>query len=201
MKILVLGANGRTGIHVVARALERGHEVAALVRHPGQLDAAQGVRIVVGDALSAADLSPLVGWADVAVSTLRHDRQANHDVIDAGAAAFLAAAENGPKPRYIVVSQALLFATTNPLILLLRRLLRSAVTDSRKMEKRLQKSGAAYTVVRAPRLKDGGAAKGYRTLIGSRPDGGMSMERTDLASFLVSEAEGSAHVRCVVGIV
>ena len=39
MKIAVLGATGPSGLQVVEEALERGHEVTALVRNPDKLTA------------------------------------------------------------------------------------------------------------------------------------------------------------------
>ncbi len=38
MLITVFGANGKTGRHVVEQALERGHQVYAVVRDPASLD-------------------------------------------------------------------------------------------------------------------------------------------------------------------
>lgn len=38
MQILILGATGRTGIQVILQALQRGHNVTALVRTPSALD-------------------------------------------------------------------------------------------------------------------------------------------------------------------
>ena len=37
MKILLLGATGRTGRHIIAEALRRGHEISAIVRDPEKL--------------------------------------------------------------------------------------------------------------------------------------------------------------------
>jgi len=37
MKIAVLGATGPSGIQVVKEALERGHEVTAIVRNPDKM--------------------------------------------------------------------------------------------------------------------------------------------------------------------
>ena len=37
MKILVLGATGRTGKHVIEEALKKGHKIVAVARDPGKL--------------------------------------------------------------------------------------------------------------------------------------------------------------------
>lgn len=37
MKIVVLGATGQTGQHLVNQALQQGHSVTAVVRNPGKM--------------------------------------------------------------------------------------------------------------------------------------------------------------------
>jgi putative NADH-flavin reductase len=52
LKVLVLGATGSVGRLVVEKALRRGHEVTALIRHPEKVGAAASrVTIIEGDAL------------------------------------------------------------------------------------------------------------------------------------------------------
>ncbi len=38
MKLLILGASGRTGQHLVQQAMSAGHQVTALVRNPQKLE-------------------------------------------------------------------------------------------------------------------------------------------------------------------
>ena len=44
MRILVFGATGPLGRHVVDRALSAGHQVTAFVRTPGRLDPRPGLQ-------------------------------------------------------------------------------------------------------------------------------------------------------------
>jgi len=37
MKILLLGATGRTGMHIIEEALKRGHKISAIARDPEKL--------------------------------------------------------------------------------------------------------------------------------------------------------------------
>ena len=37
MKILLLGATGRTGKHIIEEAIKRGHEISAIARDPEKL--------------------------------------------------------------------------------------------------------------------------------------------------------------------
>lgn len=57
MHFLLLGANGRTGQHVVSRLLSQGHTAVALVRKPESLAPRPGLTIVAGSPLSKDDVS------------------------------------------------------------------------------------------------------------------------------------------------
>ena len=71
MKIVVFGATGHVGQHVVAEALRRGHEVVGVVRDP---DAVQSpdkrVGLVKGDATKADDVARTARGADAVVSAI-----------------------------------------------------------------------------------------------------------------------------------
>lgn len=56
MRVLVLGANGRTGSLVLSEALSRNHTITALVRRPDALFAQPNVSIQTGTPLSRSDI-------------------------------------------------------------------------------------------------------------------------------------------------
>ena len=69
-KILVLGATGGTGRLIVSQALERGHEVTALVRSPEKASKLNGARLVVGDVRDEKALREALKGQDAVVSAL-----------------------------------------------------------------------------------------------------------------------------------
>lgn len=72
MRIAVFGAGGKVGRRVVAEALDRGHEVTALLRNPGRraaLPAAVTARF--GDATMAGDVAELSIGQDLVISATR----------------------------------------------------------------------------------------------------------------------------------
>jgi putative NADH-flavin reductase len=74
MKIAVIGASGRSGQAFVRLALEAGHAVTAGVRGPHTLGSHPSLKVVICDALVAADLKNLVTGQDAVVSLLGHVR-------------------------------------------------------------------------------------------------------------------------------
>lgn len=69
MKIAVVAASGRIGSRIVNEALDRGHEVRAVVRHPEKITL-QNPRLTVaqGDALDAKSLADAIRGAEVVIS-------------------------------------------------------------------------------------------------------------------------------------
>ncbi|HXG20319.1 MAG TPA: NAD(P)H-binding protein [Methylomirabilota bacterium] len=69
MHILVIGATGVLGRHVVPRLIERGHTVRAVARKPEQAAQLQriGVEATLGDILDATSLNPAAVSCDVAL--------------------------------------------------------------------------------------------------------------------------------------
>lgn len=57
MRILLLGANGRTGSLVISEALSRSHSITALVRRPDALSPQANLSIVTGTPTSQSDVS------------------------------------------------------------------------------------------------------------------------------------------------
>ncbi|HNO89411.1 MAG TPA: NAD(P)H-binding protein, partial [Rhodocyclaceae bacterium] len=47
-KILIIGGSGRTGLHLLEQAAQRGHTVRALVRRPEAVQAPPGVELIKG---------------------------------------------------------------------------------------------------------------------------------------------------------
>ena len=74
MKVLVLGANGRVGAHVVKRALEKGHKVTAFVRHSESVSLLHAnLTVVQGDAMHQQDIAKHMAGQEAVISCLSSD--------------------------------------------------------------------------------------------------------------------------------
>ena len=71
MKLIVFGATGGTGQHLVKQALAQGHMVTAFVRNPAKFGVSHpGLRIVQGDVLDAASVEQAVSGHDAVLAAL-----------------------------------------------------------------------------------------------------------------------------------
>ncbi len=91
MKVLVIGAAGKSGDALVDEALAAGHTVTAFVRGAAQYKKAN-VRVVVGDVLDAAAVDVAVAGQDAVIDALggktpwkvtTMETSAAHNIVDA----------------------------------------------------------------------------------------------------------------------
>lgn len=72
LNILVYGATGRVGFHVVDEGLRRGHHVTAVSRDPSRINVQHpNLRAVQGDLLDSASIAKLAGNQDVIIVSVR----------------------------------------------------------------------------------------------------------------------------------
>jgi putative NADH-flavin reductase len=201
MRLLVLGATGGIGKHLLEYATARGHEVTAFARSPQKIALKSGrLRTVSGDLLNADQLAEVLPGHDAVLSafgpsTLRRVRTRGQfgEVLSK-------ALERSGVRRALVVSSALLFREQNALGNLLRAtLFRNLIPDMTAMEAALERNGFEWTMVRPPRLTNGPLTQNYSVADGRLPKG-MIISRACVADFMVKEAERPAHVRQIVGL-
>lgn len=204
MRVLVCGATGRTGHELVRVALERGHEVTALVRD-ARSDLAQSdrLRIAYGDVLVRGTLPPAVDGAD-AVLWAVGSRSAKEPDVQGPGMANLAATMHTAGVRRIV---ALSFSGVGDRrgVPWWRRLFggsaRAAMADDlRHMEVTLRQSGLDWTIVRAAKLLDGPARGGCRVGPGFSLPGSTGVARADVAEVMLDQLESDVDVGHAVAV-
>jgi putative NADH-flavin reductase len=145
MRILVIGATGRTGLHVLEQGLRRGHAITAFTRHPETLKAVQGLKTIVhGDAFNLDDVRKALQEQDAVISAIGGS--------DIAFNLIKAMPEAGVR-RLVMTSSRSVVATRPQLAVTLAWLfLREFYADHARAEGMLQVSGLDWTIVRATML-------------------------------------------------
>ncbi|GLY86778.1 NAD(P)-dependent oxidoreductase [Actinoallomurus iriomotensis] len=104
MRITVFGAAGDTGSRVVTEALDRGHEVTAVVRRPGHHH--DGAEVRMGDAGDAGDVARLSAGQDVVISATRPAPGREHELAATAEALLTGVARTDPAARLLIVGGA-----------------------------------------------------------------------------------------------
>lgn len=203
MKLVVLGANGRTGSQVVSQALEAGAEVIAAVRSEDKRPALKHERlhVAVGDPCDPEFLIAAFDRQDAVISTLggkNPSRRANTVFYHSASAIVEAAAYTGLN-KVLVTSTALLFPPQSLLDHLLVMMAANVVRSARRMEANLSEGRFDLAIARCGWLNDDDE-HAYRALENGLPDKGTSISRMALARFLVDTVMGDMPGQHVYGV-
>lgn len=202
MRIMVLGATGSVGTHVLDQALVRGYEVVAPVRRPDALLDRPGLRIVPMNlaTATAAELGALLHGVDAVICTLGLRRRSDEGLLAAVGRLLTAAMPDAGVSRLVVLSAAPVASMTSPVSPrrvqsagddLLARLsnpllgLAFGASDLLALESLLWASSLQWTIVRPPRLVDGGSDV-VRTARDANVRGGHRIGRAGLAGLLLA---------------
>jgi putative NADH-flavin reductase len=203
LKILLLGANGRTGRAFLDRASRAGDTVTAVVRAADRLADVRHPRVTVrvGSPCDPSVLVPLLPGHDVVVSVLgpRWPSKNAAAIYPDSAAAIVEAMQRSSVDRLLVTSSALLFPDDGFFVSALRWLVPNVVEGARRMEEHIRASNLDWTIARTSFLNDRSNTD-CRVAAGSLPEAGGAVSRTAVARFLHSEAHEPTHQRRVVGL-
>lgn len=213
MKILVLGATGRTGKLVVAEAIKRGHKVSAIARDPEKLKDFK-IDITQGTPYDYATVEKALVGCEAVINTLNVSRKTDNpwaplaspqDLISKSAANAVAAMKKAGIKRFVAMSTMGAGRSWKSAPGFLRFLvsmsnIKYAFWDHGKQEEILENSGLDYTICRAPiltnKLNAGGA---IATPEGKNP-AGMTISRASAAVFFVKIIENREHIRETINI-
>jgi len=202
-KLLVLGANGRTGRQLIRRALDAGVTVTALVRSHSRLADIAHPRLSVraGDPCDPRVLEGVLPGHDAVVSVLgpRRPWRSATAVYPRSAAAVVAAMEQSGVKRLVVTSSALLFPRIGFVGRCLRWVVRRLVADARRMEDQIRTSRLDWTIARTSFLNDADDPH-CRIGVEELPNGGRAVSRVAVSAYLLAAARSSRHRRQVVGL-
>jgi putative NADH-flavin reductase len=186
VRLLVLGAAGRTGRLVVEQALAAGHTVTAFARDPAKLQLSdERLSIANGDARYVNDLVAALKGQDAVISTIGGGER---KLIATTTKSLVEAMKESRVRRAVIMSTFLATPNFKPtgMMRLFPRLVRGIAKDDLAGVKLLEGSGLDWTIVYATLLKNKPKA-GYRPVGSDEPVTGKNhVNRADVAECLLA---------------
>jgi putative NADH-flavin reductase len=204
VKLLVLGATGRTGVSFVKKALDQGHEVTAFVRGAGS-NVDPRAQIVSGDVTDAAVIAEAARGHDAIISTLgpKSVRETPTLITDT-VRAVIASANTSGVDRFVGVSA---FGVGDSLAkasflagLIFRTALRAKYADKATSDALLAASDLKWTLGYPGALNDRDASQYTATVLDDvrRLPIFPSTSRANVADFLLRSALEGTFIRQIV---
>jgi putative NADH-flavin reductase len=202
MNILVFGASGATGLHLVNQALGQHHRVTAFVRDPAKLPVQHPLLTVVqGNVEDKGAVEQVVKGHDAVLSVLGANSPFTYDeAVVHGMAHIIAAMQTAGVKRLVYLSfvgvkesrkdAGFFIGYIAPVIL------RTEIKGHEAREQLIKASALQWTIVRAPKLTHDAATAHYRhgTTIRS---GSLvtAIGRADVAGFMLQQLTDTSYMR------
>lgn len=204
MNILILGATGRTGSHILKSALDDNHHVTALVREMDKVQAEDSnLKVVEGNVLSRHDVRKAIEGMDLVISALGTD---GSTTLSESIPIIIGAMEEAGIKRIITIGTAgILNSRTEPGKLRYqsnesKRRTTRAAEEHHKVCELLEKSDLDWTIVCPTYLPDGEYTGEYRVEKDFLPEDGKMISVPDTAEFAYNQIEDGRFIRSRVGI-
>ncbi|MFX3636510.1 MAG: NAD(P)-dependent oxidoreductase [Candidatus Pristimantibacillus sp.] len=204
MNIVILGATGRVGRHIMELALNDGHTVQALVRTPEKLEfEAANLKVLQGNVLNSHDLNAVLDGGDVVISALNTD--GNTTLSDSFPLLIQAMNTYRIKRLVTVGTAGILQSRVDPDLLRYqssesKRTLTRAAEEHHTVFKLLAQSELEWTIVCPTYLPDGSYTGEYRVERDYLPDNAVQISVADTAEFTYKQAFSTIYSRARVGI-
>ncbi len=201
MKVLVLGAAGKTGRLVVDKAIRAGHEVTALLHetHEKTENAfAPSVLVVHGDVRNPSRLDQVITGQEAVIDVVGGTKPYLETDLESGAARVVIDVMKRNEVKRLIVVSAMGVADSKEHAgffyehLLMPLFLGGTMRDKARMETEVEQSGLDFTIVRPPLLKDSDETGQIHLVTGE--DKAHTITRGDLAQFLVDQLLSKQYV-------
>lgn len=201
MKIIVFGATGGTGRHLIAQALAAGHHVTAFARDSAAIAPRPGLTVVAGRTGDSDAVGNAIAGHDAVLCALGGRPWRRRACVCSTAMCNIAPAMAAHEVRRIITISTFGAGTTRRQLGWLARkvlfglILRSEVADKEAMERELSATPLDWTVVRVGLLTDGPARGSWRASDDGSIHGMGRIARADVAAFMLGQLGSDAWVR------
>jgi uncharacterized protein YbjT (DUF2867 family) len=213
MKILLLGATGRTGKHIIQEAIKRGHKVSAIARNPEKLKDFK-IDIIQGTPYDYETVEKALTGCDAVINTLNVSRKSDNpwasltapkDMISTSASNAIKAMEKAGVNRFVALSTigaGRSWKTTPGILKFIVSIsnLKYAFQDHGKQEEILEKSAIDYTICRAPMLSaEINHTGAIATSEGEKPVNAV-LSRNSAAEFFINIIDNNLYIRETISL-
>jgi putative NADH-flavin reductase len=205
---LIVGATGGTGRQLVAQALERGHEVTALVRNPSALDVEHPrLRVMRGDVLDYASVEAAMRGQEAVISALGHKRFFQPTrILSEGTRNLLRAMETEGVRRFVCETALGIGDSAGRMgiyytFFVIPFILPFYFWDKTRQERLIAQSTVSWVIVRPGALTNGVKRGSYRhgRHVGSFVRT-VRISRADVADFMLNQLTDNTYVRTSPGV-
>ncbi len=202
MKVIVFGATGKTGQHVLRAALAQGHEVTAFGRSVDRININDpALAVHKGDVFDTDSVTGAVAGHDAVIVCLGSTGLRDKTTLAAGTAAVVDAMAAHDVQRLVAMSAAGVGDSWQQIPrssrLLFRTMLRNVFADHEAQEAIVEQSPLDWTIVRAAVLKDDPATDHYTT---SNTGPNTRITRADAAAALVDQLDDTTYIRTAISV-
>jgi putative NADH-flavin reductase len=202
MKIVIFGANGKTGVHLLEQALAKGDKVIAYVRRAGSvLTEHPNLKVIVGNLDETLKLTDAISGAGACISALGGSSLTHRspEIVE-GIANIISIMEQELVHRLIYLSSLGAGESSSmfpqPLRFLLVNMLRAPLADHNANEQRIIKSKLIWTIVRPGALTNGLHTGEFKHGSGmTKLRGTASISRANVASFMLEQLSKETYVK------
>jgi putative NADH-flavin reductase len=207
VNLLIVGATGGTGQQLVTQALQRGHQVTALVRKEPSGAPRPGLTTVLGNVLDASSLDRAVHGQDAVVSALGHKQFFRPTrILSEGTRNLIGAMRRHGVRRFVCETALGISDAWWQMGLAYTLFVRPVVLplyfwDKVRQEAVIRASELDWTIVRPGALTNGPKRGQYRH--GPRVGHWLRtvrISRADVAAFMLDQLTDNRYVRTVVGV-
>ena len=209
MRIAVIGGTGGTGTQIIKQALEKGHQVRALVRNPKKMKVSHpNLSIVQGNVLDINKVIKVFENQDGVISALGHKRFIlKSTLLSKGTEVMISAMADTRISRFICITALGISDTRFKLGLYYTLFVEPFILffyfrDKEKQEKLIKNSALDWTIVRPGQLFNGKKRGRYKhgPGLGSYILTKM-ISRADVAHFIIHELENNNYVKKAATVV
>lgn len=201
MKVVIFGANGKTGQLLIEQALAKGYQVVAYVRTYGSiLMENPNLKVVVGNLNETLKLKDALSGADACISALGGRSLTKHSTeLRIGIVNIVSIMEDSKVPRFIYLSSLGVressYLIPQPMRFFLTKVfLRVPLIDHTVNEEYIMKSKLKWTIVRPGRITEGDLTGNWKH--GSEKtklEGNAGISRSNVASFLIKQLTDTTY--------